>query len=68
VSLSVVEGLAANGQSIRSVPAPWQASLKGRVLVMCAADVDGTGADAFLFGTWLSDGTGELFIARRVKP
>jgi hypothetical protein len=44
------------------------ASLEGRVLVLCAANVDGTGADAFRFGTWPSNGTGERFIARRVKP
>lgn len=42
--------------------------LDRRALVLCAADLDGAGGEAFLFGTRLSDGTGERFIARRVKP
>jgi hypothetical protein len=68
LSLASAEALASSGQSPRSAPAPWQAPLKGRVLVMCSADLDGTGAEAFVFGTWLADGTGELFLARRVLP
>ncbi len=42
--------------------------LDRRVLVLCASNVDGTRADGFRFGTRPSSGTGELFIARRVKP
>ncbi|MDX2011226.1 MAG: VCBS repeat-containing protein [Myxococcaceae bacterium] len=68
LSLQAAEALAGTGQSPRSVPATWQATLKGRVLVMCGADLDGSGAESFVLGTWLSDGSGELFVARRVMP
>lgn len=66
--LPLAEGLAANVQSVRSAPAVWQAPLKGRALVMTGADLDGDGAEEFVFGTWLSDGSGELWLARRVTP
>ncbi|MCU0700385.1 MAG: VCBS repeat-containing protein [Myxococcaceae bacterium] len=68
LSLAAAEALAGTGQSPRSVPATWQATLKGRVLVMCGADLEGSGAESFVLGTWLSDGSGELFVARRVTP
>ncbi len=68
LSLSVAEGLAANAQSTRSTTPSWQATLKGRVLVMTGADLDGDGGEEFVFGTWLMDGTGELWVARRVTP
>jgi hypothetical protein len=68
LSLSVAEGLAANAQSTRSTTPSWQATLKGRVIVMTGADLDGEGGEEFVFGTWLMDGTGELWVARRVTP
>lgn len=66
--LAVAETLAANGQSLRSAPPSWQATLKGRALVMAGADLDGDGAEEFVVGTWLADGTGELWVARRASP
>ncbi|MBE2248068.1 MAG: VCBS repeat-containing protein [Myxococcus sp.] len=68
LSLAAAEALAANAQSARSTPPSWQATLKGRALVMTGADLDGDGSEEFVFGTWLADGTGELWVARRVTP
>lgn len=66
--LSVAEGLATNAQSTRSTTPSWQTTLKGRVIVMTGADLDGDGGEEFVFGTWLADGSGELWVARRVTP
>lgn len=66
--LAIAEGLTGTSQSVRSAPPAWQAALKGRAIVMTGADVDGDGAEEFVFGTWLSDGTGELWLARRLTP
>jgi hypothetical protein len=66
--LFTAEGLATNGQSIRSTTPSWQATLKGRVIVMTGADLDGDGGEELVFGTWLADGAGELWVARRVVP
>jgi hypothetical protein len=66
--LAIAEGLTGTSQSVRSTAAGWQTTLKGRVIVMTGADVDGDGAEEFVFGTWLSDGSGELWVARRVTP
>lgn len=66
--LAVAEGLAINGQSTRSTTPSWQATLKGRAIVMSGADLDGDGGEEFVFGTWLADGTGELWVAKRVVP
>ncbi len=68
LSLATAEQLAGGGQSTRSATPLWQAPLKGRAMVMTGADLEGDGTEAFVFGTWLSDGTGELWIARRAAP
>jgi hypothetical protein len=66
--LSTAEELSANSQSTRSTTPSWQATIKGRVIVMTGTDLDGDGGEEFVFGTWLTDGTGELWVARRVAP
>lgn len=68
LTLHAAEALAANAQSTRSTTPSWQATLKGRVIVMTGADLDGDGGEEFVFGTWLADGSGELWVARRVVP
>lgn len=68
LTLSVAEGLTGTNQSVRSAAPSWQASLKGRAIVMTGADLDGDGAEEFVFGTWLADGSGELWVARRATP
>jgi hypothetical protein len=68
LTLQTAEALAANAQSTRSTTPSWQATLKGRAIVMAGADLDGDGGEEFVFGTWLADGTGELWVARRVVP
>ncbi len=68
LTLAVAEGLTGTSQSVRSATPSWQATLKGRAIVMTGADLDGDGAEEFVFGTWLSDGTGELWVARRIAP
>lgn len=68
LTLAVAEGLTGTSQSVRSATPSWQATLKGRAIVMTGADLDGDGAEEFVFGTWLSDGSGELWVARRVAP
>jgi hypothetical protein len=45
----------------------WEGSTpRGRALVATAADLDGDRSEEVLLGVWLSDGTGELLVARRI--
>lgn len=68
LTLAAAEEAATNNQSSRSLSPLWQTPLKGRVLMMTGADLDADGGDELVFGSWLADGTGELLVARRVRP
>jgi hypothetical protein len=67
-SLSAAERLAATGQTPEAVTPLWHTALKGRAMTMTSGDLDGDGTEEFVFGTWLSDGSGELWVARKDVP
>ncbi len=47
----------------------WEGDVpRGRVLQLTSADLDGDGKQELILGSWLPDGSGELWVARRVAP
>ncbi len=69
VSIAAIEAIAARAGALSEAPALWSGvTPRGRVLVSAAGDLDGDGADEVVLGSWLTDGTGELHVARRVAP
>lgn len=52
-----------------TVTPAWQGlALRGRILFIAAADLDGDKADELILGVWLADGGGELQVFRRALP
>ena len=69
LSIAAVEGIAARSGSLAEATAVWSGPTpRGRVLSSAAGDLDGDGADEVVLGSWLKDGTGEVYLAKRLFP
>jgi hypothetical protein len=65
--LSLAQALALQARSASAVESPllWSgATPRGRAIAALGADLDGDKVDEVVLGVWLSDGTGELLVAR----
>ncbi len=66
-----LEALGSKGARVdlAAAPSAWRSeSLRGRVLAISAADLDGDKSDELVLAVWLADGTGELQVFRRGPP
>lgn len=69
LQVSAVEAVAGHAGQLSEATAVWSgATPRGRVLACAAGDLDADGAEEVVLGVWLSDGTGELYVARRITP